>query len=260
MTKWAFAADWHGYKAWAIRMIDEAHDHDVKQMFHLGDFGIWPGPDGGDYRKAVMKRLEKYGMNMKVTLGNHEDYNQVERYKVRNGWITPGNSQEYFQIAHRGQVWEDEGLTFASMGGAFSVDKEWRVKRGGYGKDRIWWEQEAILDSDIDALKTNLAGRKVDIFLSHEFPRGTYPGPAKSFRLEKHIDLESQMQRDQLRKAVDLAKPRWLFHGHWHIRMNNMLHGDGYDTHIIGLDQQDTSGNMVILTPEFLRGDTIGES
>lgn len=258
-TRVAYAGDWHGDMGWAVRMIDEAHDLGATMIYHLGDFGIWPGPGGGSYRKDVMKRLERRGMKMVVTLGNHEDYNQIEKYNVRNGWITPGNSQEYFMIAHRGQVWQHGDFLYASMGGAYSVDKEWRVQRGGYGKDRIWWEQEAILDEHIDALRDNLNGRTVDVFLSHEFPSGTYPGPAKTFRLEKHIELESIMQRDQLRKAVDLAKPRWLFHGHWHIRMNNTLHGEDYTTNVIGLDMQHTSGNMIVIDHSLLESDTIGE-
>jgi hypothetical protein len=54
----AVAGDWHGNTAWAVRAVRRMAAllprDGPRVIVHLGDFGIWPGPEGprGAARRA----------------------------------------------------------------------------------------------------------------------------------------------------------------------------------------------------------------
>ena len=66
------AGDWHGNTRWARHALSEFHEAGVHDVWHLGDFGLWPG--GGDYLDAVNDTCERLGLTILVTPGNHEVY------------------------------------------------------------------------------------------------------------------------------------------------------------------------------------------
>lgn len=238
MTYVAFAGDWHGDSGWAAYVIDLCAQANIKTIYHLGDFGVWPGDRGYYYLDHVNKCLEDADIDMVVVGGNHEDYDQIESWPIReDGWI---EARSNLLFAPRGFVWE-HGVRFAAMGGALSIDKSMRTR------GISWWPQEAITEANLITLEQNLAGEPVDIFLSHDFPEGSMPGPTHRFALPEALERESQVQREMLRAGVDMARPKVLLHGHWHVRMNNVLETPEYRTEVIGLDMQGTNGNVVVM-------------
>lgn len=76
-AKIALAGDWHGNTAWALRCLLHLASLGVREVFHLGDFGIWPGPGGRNYVLDLDACLASEAMTLFVTPGNHEDYDQI---------------------------------------------------------------------------------------------------------------------------------------------------------------------------------------
>ena len=106
------AGDWHGNRAWALRCVHTMADAGIGELFHLGDFGIWPGLQGRQYLLDVEAALASHAMTMCVTPGNHEDYDQIAELPALNlghdvgavQWITT-----HIALLPRGHRWERNG-------------------------------------------------------------------------------------------------------------------------------------------------------
>lgn len=252
----AFAGDWHGDTFWATNTIYGLGKKGVKTIYHLGDFGVWP--KGGAYIAKVCEALRKNDMEMFVTLGNHEDYNQIKKMKADENGLLHFDSPEFSRLHFfpRGHVWEDSGYRFGSLGGAGSADRLLR-------RENIsWWREERITSEDCDKLISNVADMgwdRVDILLTHEAPagislRGFSPLPSW-FTIE--VQHDCWKQRMDLREAMDFVSPKINVHGHWHYKHVTPYDGvtpNGYDytCTVIGLANEGSSDNFWVPTKEEL--------
>lgn len=130
----------------------------------LGDFGLlWSN---------VPCASEKYWTNWLndkpwTTLfvdGNHENHprlNELPTEKMLGG--TVGKVSDSIFHLRRGEIYEINHKTFFVMGGAYSVDKEWRQE----GKS--WWPEETPNYKETEHAIDNLDKHKfkVDYVLSH---------------------------------------------------------------------------------------------
>lgn len=129
-----------------------------------GDFGMpWTGSN--DEKHWLGWLNEKPWTTLYVD-GNHECYPYLEDLPVTRRW--GGDVQRYpdypsvFRLM-RGQVFELQGLTFFTMGGASSHDKEYRVE------GESWWVEELPSLAEYETAERNLdtCGWKVDYVVSH---------------------------------------------------------------------------------------------
>lgn len=250
-----FAGDWHGNKNWALGALDRFKSQDVTVIYHVGDFGVWPGPSGKEFLYKVDARLRENDQTLYVVLGNHEDYNQVDKFQVgADGWL-----EHVFypriRFAPRGHVWVDGGARFAALGGAGSVDRNVRVEGVS------WWPQEAVTRADVDTLVSNVTAHgwdRVDVLLTHEAPAGLHrPGGKLPAWFTPEVAHDCWQQRVLLREACDLVRPHSLVHGHWHTWFEDTLDGTGVDggeyvTTVWGLPNEGHADNCV--TAEPVRG------
>jgi Calcineurin-like phosphoesterase len=244
-----FAGDWHGNTRWALRCLEKFHDLGIPVVYHVGDFGIWGGPNGSAYLQALNKKLTRYGMILIVVPGNHENYDMLERWPLNpEGFISRTTDLDRIWCAPRGHTWLHNGARVVALGGAFSIDKY--ARKPGFS----WWPQESITQADVDTLITNLDMLEwdtVDLFLSHDLPAGLDVGK-KEFKLSPELEWESYQQRLLLRQAVDRARPHSQVHGHWHKYLRNTLEGVGtdsyltsYTTEVYGLDCDGFNNNLM---------------
>lgn len=139
--------------------------------------------------------------------GNHECFDAINEYPVVE-WNGGKANQIRKNIFHlmRGQVFEIDGKTFFTMGGAYSVDKDYRIP--GYS----WWPDELPTDAEYKEAVGNLqkCNMKVDYILTHTMPRemilrfGKYP--------DVH-DIELTGFLEWVMYEVDFK--HW-YCGHWH--------------------------------------------
>jgi hypothetical protein len=206
MSKILVAGDWHGNLEWAKRIIDVAVAEGIERLYQVGDFGVWPEPQGKEYLLGLSRYLVKQNKKSKIDLfftpGNHEDYNQIDQW-VRT--IEPnedGHLDIMPHIFYAGKVnaWTWEGKRFASVGGAVSIDR--RSRR----LNESWWPQEALTQEEIEQAK-NLG--EVDYLFTHDSP-SQHPF---NF-LINHI--ESDIHRQHMTMIARPLEPKVWFHGHYH--------------------------------------------
>lgn len=110
----ALAGDWHGNRLWSQSRIMDAQRAGAKRIYHLGDFGIWPGVQGEAFLDKMNRTCEFAKIDIWVTPGNHEDWDQINRVPVSDDglqWIRPR-----IALIPRGHRWTDGGRTFVIAG------------------------------------------------------------------------------------------------------------------------------------------------
>lgn len=208
--KIAFAGDWHGNKYWACNAIEYAAGAGAQTIIHLGDYGY---KFSEMFRNSIETTLARTGLTLQFVDGNHEDFPFLYRWLVGKD----GRRQITSHVFHlpRGYRWTWGGVRFLAVGGAYSVDRQWR-------EADEWWEEETITDEDI-ACATN--GGPVDVLVSHDAPSGfIIPGIAQNASIFPPDAIEKANEhRTRLRDIVDVVTPKAIWHGHYHVYYKKMV-------------------------------------
>lgn len=242
------AGDWHGDLPWAINSVRIFSEAGIKDILHLGDFGIFSDPEGEDYLNLVSHELRQLKMRILVTAGNHEDYTRINATPVSTDglqWMT-----DVIAVMPRGFRWEVSGRAFVSLGGAASINFP-DLKEG-----ISWWREEAITAGDIYRLA---AGGPADVMLAHDAPLGI-SALEDSHRTGKKWSVEglaySEESRRMMSAAVDIVRPMMFFHGHYHLdyRETVMMGGGAvtFDVDCVGMNMNGRERNLVALNASSL--------
>ena len=193
-----------------------------------GDFGgVWFG-DGRD--EAALDWLESLPFTLAFVCGNHENYDALERYPVKD-WHGGKVHRIRSHVLHlmRGQVFELEGYHFFTMGGAKSHDTEdgilepgapdferkllmlQRKPRARYRINHIsWWAQEMPSEEEYAEARKNLAKLDwaVDYVITHCAPT--------SIALMENRHNEADPLTDFLQEVKERAHYHYWLFGHYH--------------------------------------------
>ena len=184
-----------------------------------GDVLILLGDVGANYYgnkrdKLVKEKLDYFPPTSLCIHGNHEQRPEnIDGYELIdwNGgkvWVQP----EYPSIlfARDGDIYTIGKYRYLVIGGAYSVDKFYRLKRG-YG----WWEDEQP-SAEIKAyVEKQLEEKEFDIILSHTCPFKYEPIEAFLPMIDQDsVDDSTERWLDDIENRVDYTA--W-FCGHWHI-------------------------------------------
>lgn len=238
------AGDWHGDTWWALQSLDASARNRIKTILHVGDFGLWPGPGGAKYIRKVDQRLAAHGQTLIVTPGNHEWYDKLDQITPSSDGIKRLTPRILFMP--RGYRWLWAGYTFMSFGGAPSVDFDYRVKGS------TWWPQEAITLGDVYRLRDDVERRgTVDVMITHDAPKDVV-AINESIKENPYGFSERGLKyaaegRELLDAVWTVAQPELLFHGHYHLPVDEVVQGDGFSSRIVGLDRERCEGNLVTL-------------
>lgn len=241
--KIGIAGDWHANTRFAIHAISRIVQHlgTPKIILHTGDFGVWRGNER--YLHAVSHALGQAGAELWFVDGNHEDHPYL-RQLGHPGTPEPNLIAPHILHLERGTRWIWDDRTWLALGGAVSVDKNYRTE----GKD--WFEAEEITPGQE---KEIIAAGAADVLVSHDAPsRVALPlgVPPAGFlpmipRAEAH--------RERLQRICQSVQPRWIFHGHYHLpRRATQGLGWGPCT-VTSLDMDGTRGNWGILDTETMQ-------
>lgn len=239
MSQLLIAGDVHGNTDHAKATIDKARLNGCHKVFFLGDFGAWEHFDSGiRYFDAVEEHARVRGMPVYFLDGNHDKTSLLlDKYGDQaddEGFLI---CRPHLRYAPRGHRWTWEGKKFIALGGAYSVDKDYRLaleQHEGRGPGRQWFPEEEMTDEEIDRILLtglNAMGVPVDIMLTHDKPRASNP------RWNRKDLPECWPNQDRIQRAVQVLKPDLLFHGHLHYRYKDIIEaGDGAFTEVVGLD------------------------
>lgn len=241
----------------SIIAVDNAVKHGCQFIIQVGDFGLWPGWFGFVYLDRLNAALIEANVRLIWCDGNHEDFDQLERFVKYNPTNQRGQVFIRSNILYspRGTQWVLDNKRFMTVGGAVSVDREWRKPH------ESWWEQEQITDVQMQGIINNARARRergkpeVDYLFTHDCH------PHTPFKNRLKPDFDSVVHRDKIKAIVDEVRPRMWWHGHMHERYDWTLpHGvpfsyeDGPTTKIFGLAdgrEKDSWGILDTETDEF---------
>lgn len=205
--------DIHGVGQPVRRALDLGRRCGLKVIVQVGDFGIgpWPG-ERKTFTGVVDRMLARADAWMLVTPGNHENYATLEAApRDAAGMLVLGDRLRALPRGHR---WRLGGLRWGSLGGATSIDQQWRTA----GRD--WWPQERIRQADVDTLGDD----PLAVLLTHEAPMGvTVESAMDVSRVDPATLAEADEGRRLVRRAVERTRPRVVLSGHWHQRLTHDL-------------------------------------
>jgi predicted phosphodiesterase len=200
--------DVHGNTDWVIHhVLPQAKRHGCQLVLQLGDFGIWPGPEGRRYLSALSRQAKGVRIPIWFIDGNHEDFDQLDALPLDDQGRRP--VQDHITHLPRGYRWEWAGRTLLACGGASSIDVADRLP------GRSWWPQETITDHDVARCSE---GGRVDILLTHDIQAEVpLTDPMLAPVLPPSVADALSHNRQQLQRITEAVKPKLQIHGHWHL-------------------------------------------
>lgn len=210
------AGDIHGDPQHLLYLYETAARLDVDRIFALGDYGYWEHMQGGgDYLDFNSQCAAEYDIPTYWLDGNHENHVLLRNKYGKDGmrdrpWREFWEIREDVHYSPRGNRFTWDGVTFLTLGGAYSVDRASR--RVGTS----FWFEEMIENEEVDR---SIRGGKVDVMLAHDLPSGVDMAAIMNHRGFRYTAIpSSEWNRDQLRKVVDEVRPDYFYHGHYHTR------------------------------------------
>lgn len=216
MRYWA-TADWHG---WLGNITDKCLANLDSDCFDdtyicLGDAGI----HYGNYSQGQIKKwLKRFGGTWVILRGNHDK--RYEKYGKEQGWEEQewnGGSvwvqrkyKNIYYLPDAGGLYTINGRKVLMVPGAYSVDKEYRLRKG-----YPWEPDEQLTEKEAINLIDLAEREQPEIILSHECPRSWHP-------YIKDLFLDYDFPEDYWTNSicqeilkVDTNIKKWYF-GHYH--------------------------------------------
>lgn len=180
----------------------------------LGDAGINYWLNERD--EALKERLSRLPVTLLCIHGNHEEHpEEIPGYTLaawRGGrvWVQPEHPNLLF--AGDGEIYDFGGKKALAVGGAYSVDKSYRIAAGlpwfptEQPDERVRRRVEAAL---------NRVGWRVDYVFSHTVPLSAMPRHAFLPTIDRStVDNSTEEWLEELQERLDYK--RW-FAGHFHV-------------------------------------------
>lgn len=228
--KVAAVGDTHANMNWVVNLvIPYAKEQGCQKIMQLGDFGfIWRGAQRDNGLRKLNKRLGLAGLDLHFLPGNHEDHGLLADYAKRCPVSPEGHVQIKPHIFYTGRVssWEWAGRRLAAVGGAVSIDREWRQQHERATGNKIWWPQEVLTPEEVE--QALVLGAQ-DVLFTHDAPTDF---PMKGLK----PDVESHIGRQTISSIVRATCPKLQFHGHYHANVTYPVRHENGTCEVRGLD------------------------
>ena len=229
--------DIHGEVCRISRIVKKYNITPEDIIVILGDVGVnYFGNRADDLDgKAELNRL---GVPILCIHGNHEMRPETLRTYVETQW---NGGAVYWEktfpnlfFAKDGEVYDLEGTKAIAIGGAYSVDKWYRLRRG-----YRWFPDEQPSDSIKARVERKLEeiNWQIDAVFSHTCPYRYIPREAFMSSVDQStVDNSSELWLDSI--AEKLHYRAW-YCGHWHIekridKMHFLFESvEGFETHFL---------------------------
>lgn len=203
--------DIHGAPRRVVNFAKDVHISRNDTLIILGDVGA------NYYLTELDNECKRLLNSIKCTVfcihGNHECRPEhVPSYRLVdwNGgkvWVEDAYPRVLF--AKDGEIFNIEGQRYLVIGGAYSIDAYWRIRRHAG-----WWNDEQPSDAIKAFVAAQIATHEVDIVLSHTCPRKYEP-------IEVFLPNVDQSSVDKSTEDwLDTIEERLQYNawycGHWH--------------------------------------------
>ena len=186
--------------------------NDGDMIIILGDAGI------NYYKNNEDIKLKNYlnSLNLKLFCirGNHEErpenistYKEVDMF---GGKVYLEDDYLNLIFAKDGEVYNIDGLSILVIGGAYSVDKDYRLMHG-----YKWFKDEQLSREEMNDILNKVSGRHFDVILTHTCPYKYEPREVfLPFIDQSKVDKSMELFLDKIEDSIDYNK--W-YCGHYHI-------------------------------------------
>jgi len=210
-----FTGDIHGDIYSVIEFIEEQELTSDDIIVLLGDVGLnFFGNRYGDSKRK--RKLNSFSVHILCIHGNHEmrpdTLSTYREYDWQGGKVYQEMAYPYLHFAKDGEIYELDGRTAIAIGGAYSVDKYYRLRTNGY-----WWSDEQPSEKIKRKVESKLESIdwKIDLVLSHTCPAKYMPIEAYMPGLQQdQVDHGTENWLDSIEDKLDYSA--W-YCGHWHI-------------------------------------------
>jgi 3-oxoacid CoA-transferase subunit A len=206
-----YTGDIHGAAYKIVRFAKRMNLTAADTIVILGDVGA---NYCGDERDADFKhKLSHLEPTIFCIHGNHEMRpSTIASYKLKEwngGQVWYEDEYPNLLFAKDGEIYTMEGIRHMVIGGAYSVDKFYRLSRG-YG----WWQDEQPSDVIKSYVEKQISENKFDIILSHTCPLRYEPIEVFLPQIDQStVDDGTEKWLDSIENRIDYIA--W-YCGHWH--------------------------------------------
>ena len=203
--------DIHGNPTQIQLFLEKVKPTEKDTIVLLGDVGA--NYYGNKKDKFLKNILSNYAPTFLCIHGNHEMRpEKIVGYKPKiwnGGRVLVSDDYPNILFAEDGEVYDLEGHKALAIGGAYSVDKFYRLERG-FG----WWADEQPSELTKRKVEDVIAKGGIDIILSHTCPYKYRPTEMFISGLDQStVDESTELWLDKIEEAVDYKE--W-YCGHWH--------------------------------------------
>lgn len=237
--KWYITGDTHGRNEVRLEHFDRGEDFTQIALIILGDSGINFYLNSSDRNRK--KRLNDIGINLYLVRGNHEERPEnLPGIKMVWDENVEGNvyiEPEFPKIRYflDGGSYIIDGLKTLVIGGAYSVDKDYRIKNfmqsnGWCG----WFKDEQLTAKEKTAILISTTGEEYDLVLTHTcpyswMPRDLFLNMIDQSTVDNSMEKFLETMKDHVKWKV------WLF-GHFHADRLELPKVEQYFNDIESLD------------------------
>ena len=177
----------------------------------LGDVGINYYLNEED--KNYKEHLKKLNLKLFCVRGNHEErpenistYKEVEMF---GGKVLIEEEYPNLIFAKDGEIYNIDGKKILVIGGAYSVDKQYRLLHG-----YKWFKDEQLTKKEMDTILDKVKGKHFDIVLTHTCPYKYEPREVFIQGLDQSkVDKSMEHFLDKIEENINYDK--W-YCGHYH--------------------------------------------
>jgi 3-oxoacid CoA-transferase subunit A len=197
-----------------LKKYQQAKYDEIKYQIILGDGGfLWPGNEERETKN--FKKLAERPFPVLCVIGNHEpvlgrsDLQEVD-IGIGENVIQIKKEKPFVAYLKRGKIYKIESYKFLVLGGALSIDKEFRKP------NRSWWENEYWSEGEKNALLSKLKKEShFNYVLAHTGPGriNRIINPYRTLVHNKKFFDEVALFNDKIDEIIFCKQ--W-FCGHWH--------------------------------------------
>ena len=208
--KWLITGDTHGVFT-RFKSLDKKIGEEFAVII-VGDAGINYCLDERDYQ--FKKFLSKYNCVFYCVRGNHEE--RPENCNIPLIWdvnvmgeVYCEKEFPYIRYFKDGGTYMIDGKKVLTIGGAYSIDKEYRLIHGSR-----WFESEQLTAEEKEKILEKVRGQHFDAVLSHTCPLDWEPRDLfLSFIDQTTVDKRMEIFLNVIKNHITFDN--WYF-GHYH--------------------------------------------
>jgi predicted phosphodiesterase len=246
-----FAGDTHGNNRHISYLFETAKREQCGTIFQVGDFGYWPHTDDGKlFLLNVDAHIRDTGIQFYWIDGNHDNHEAIAALPVSDDGLRYLTVDGGFVHVPRGSSLYLDGLLVMGYGGAFSIDKQYRLEHEARTGVRVYWPGEMIDWEHCLMAGHLMRGQRPDILATHDAPSGFEMGNEW-----KALIRQTTANRAALRTLMRTVEPQRVICGHWHERKTAEVDGTRID--VLDCDQaRDRRDSWVVVDGSHDRSKT----